>query len=124
MARPYSLDLRERVVAAVASGGTCREVAETFDIAPSTVVKWSERQRETGHAAAKPMGGRRRCPIEAERDFLLARVQEKPDITLRELASELAERGLAVSHVSVWNLLRREEQTFKKNRSRQRAGSS
>jgi transposase len=123
MARPYSLDLRERVVSAIAAGGTCREVASMFDVAVSTVVKWSGRQRETGSAAAKPMGGRRHYPLEAERDFLLARVREKPDITLRELAAELAERGLSVSHVSVWNLLRREDQSFKKNRSRHRAGS-
>lgn len=123
MARPYSLDLRERVVAAVTTGATCREVAAMFDVAVSTVVKWAGRQRETGSAAAKPMGGRRHYPLEAERDFLLARVLEKPDITMRELAAELAERGTSVSHVSVWNLLKRESQSFKKNRTRQRAGS-
>jgi transposase len=124
MARPYSFDLRERVVAAVAAGGTCREVAAIFGVAVSTVVKWSGRQRATGSAAAKPMGGRRHYPLETEREFLLARVREEPDITLRELAAELAERGTTVSHVSVWNLLRRENQSFKKNRSRQRAGSA
>jgi transposase len=70
------------------------------------------------------MGGRRHYPLETEREFLLARVREEPDITLRELAAELAERGTTVSHVSVWNLLRRENQSFKKNRSRQRAGSA
>jgi transposase len=122
MARPYSLDLRERVVAAVKAGGACREVAATFDVAPSTVVKWSGRQRETGSAAAKPMGGKRRCPLEAQREFLLVRIAEKPDIRLRELAAELAKRGVTVSHVSVWNLFRREGQSFKKNCARQRAG--
>lgn len=122
MARPYSLDLRERVVAA-AVGRSCREVASMFGVAVSTVVKWSGRQRETGSVAAKAMGGRRHYPLEAKRDFLLARVREKPDITLRELAAELAEHGMTVSHVSIWNLLRREDQSFKKNRSRQRAGS-
>ncbi len=48
MARPYSLDLRERVVSAVASGQTCRSVASNFDVAVATVVKWVGRFRRTG----------------------------------------------------------------------------
>lgn len=119
MARPYSLDLRERVVASVDAGQTCRQVAAMFDVAVSTVVKWSKRKRETGAAAAKPMGGRRHAALDAERDWILARLEEKPDITMRELAAELADRGRVVSHVSVWNLIRRENQTFKKKRARQ-----
>lgn len=124
MARPYSLDLRERVVAAVGGGATCREVAALFDVAVSSVVKWSGRKRSTGSAAAKPMGGRRFLKLEAERAWLLSRMREKPDVTMRELAAELAERGIIVSHVSVWNLVRRQEQSFKKKRARQRTGST
>lgn len=124
MARPYSLDLRERVVAAVAGGATCREVAALFDVAVSSVVKWSGRKRSTGSAAPMAMGGRRFSKLEAERDWLLSRIAEKPDVTMRELAAELAERGIVVSHVSVWNLIRRQDQTFKKMRSGQRAGSA
>ncbi|MGZ2464540.1 transposase [Sinorhizobium medicae] len=45
MTRPYSNDLRERVVAAVAAGRNCRVVVERFDIAVSSVVKWSQRYR-------------------------------------------------------------------------------
>src|SRR5262245_46376254 len=101
MARPYSLDLRECVVGAVAAGATCREVAALFDIAVSSVVKWSSRKRSTGSAAPKPMGGRRFHKLEAERGWLLERIAEKPDVTMRELAAELAERGIVVSHVSV-----------------------
>ena len=122
MARPYSLDLRERAVAAVAGGGSCREVAAMFDVAVSSVVKWSNRKRSTGSAAAKPMGGRRFHKLEAECNWLLARLAEKPDVTMRELADELAGRGVAVSHVSVWNLVRRQGQTFKKKRACKRAG--
>jgi len=119
MARPYSLDLRERVVAAVAAGATCREVAALFDVAVSSVVKWSRRKRATGSAAPSPMGGRRFHKLESERDWLLSRIDEKPDVTMRELAAELAERGIAVSHVSVWNLVRGADKTFKKKRARQ-----
>src|SRR5262245_24771801 len=124
MARPYSLDLRERVVAAVGSGQSCRAVAATFGVSVAAVVKWSQRFRRTGSAAAKPMGGRRPWVLEDERAWLLGRVREEPEITMRALADELAERGIVVSHVSVWNILQRERQSFKKNRVRQRAGSA
>ena len=57
--RPYSLYLRERVVAAVESGRSHRDVASSFGVAVSSVVKWSQCYRATGSAAALPMGGRR-----------------------------------------------------------------
>ena len=53
MARPYSLDLRERVVAQVSGGMSCHEAAELNNIVPSTVVKWTQRQRLTGSPAAR-----------------------------------------------------------------------
>jgi len=126
MARPLDLDLdlRERVVAAVLSGKSCRAVAETFDISVASVVKWTQRHRATGSAAPGKMGGHRPYLLAGEREFLLSRVADEPDISMRALADELAERGIIVSHVSVWNLLRREDQSFKKKRARQRAGSS
>lgn len=120
MVRPYSLDLRERVVAAVCSGKSCRAVAETFGVSVASVVKWSQRFHETGSVAAKPMGGKRPFALEGERDWLLARLDKQPDITCRALAGELAGRGLIVSHVAVWSFLRREGLTFKKKPARQR----
>ena len=51
MVRPYSLDLRERVVAALAGGASCRVVASRFGVSVSTVVRWGQRQRETGSPA-------------------------------------------------------------------------
>ena len=59
MPRAYSLDLRERVVAAVASGENCRRVSAVFQVSVASVVKWSQRHRDTGSAAAKPAGNRR-----------------------------------------------------------------
>lgn len=56
MARAYSLDLRERVVAAIRSGQSCRRVAATFGLGAATVVKWWQRYRSTGHVAAKSFG--------------------------------------------------------------------
>lgn len=122
MVRPYSLDLRERVVAAVAGGRSCRAVADTFGVSVATVVKWSQRFRATGSAAAKAMGGKRPYALEAERDWLLARILQAPDITLRALAAELARRGRIVSHYAVWHFLAREGITFKKKPARGRAG--
>ncbi|MCS3740209.1 transposase [Rhizobium sp. BK661] len=56
MTRPYSNDLRERVIAAVVDGQSCRVVAERFDIAVSSVVKWSQRYRATGSVSPGKMG--------------------------------------------------------------------
>jgi transposase len=122
MAKPYSLDLRERVVAAVDAGESCRAVAERFAVSVSSVVKWAQRQRATGSAAALPMGGRRRFALADERDWVLARLAEAPDITLRALARELTERGVVVSYFAVWHFCAREGLTFKKNAARKRAG--
>ena len=99
MARAYSLDLRERVVGAVLSGQSCRAVAEVFGVSVASVVKWSQRHRATGSAAAKPMGGQRPFVLEAERAWLLARIHETPSITTRALARELAARGIVVRQV-------------------------
>jgi transposase len=106
MARPYFLDLRERVVALVARGETCRSVAAVFDVSVASVVKWSK-SRATGSAAAKAMGGKRPHLLEGERSFLLGRLAEKPDLTLHALLSELRERGVAVSCDTLWRFLRR-----------------
>ena len=115
MVRPYSLDLRERVVDAVGKGPSCRSVARIFGVSVASVVKWAQRLRATGRAAAKPMGGK--CPyaLAGERDWLLARITAVPDITLRALAAELAERGIVVSHYAVWHILARDGITFKKS---------
>jgi putative transposase len=121
MARAYSLDLRERVVAAAMEGQSCRSVAARFGVGVSSVVKWVSRFRATGSAAAKPMGGRRPYALEGERRWLLSRIEDVPDLTLRALAAELAARGIKVSHYAVWHFLVREGVTFKKKPARQRA---
>jgi transposase len=70
MGRPYSLDLRDRVVAGVTSGESCRSVAQRFGVSVASVVKWSQRFRATGSAAAKRMGGHRPLALAGERDWL------------------------------------------------------
>lgn len=114
MARAYSLDLRERVVAAVEAGQSCRSVAAAFGVSVASVVKWSQRKRSTGSPAAARQGGRRPFVLESELDWLLQRLKETPDVSVRALSAELAERGIVVSHFAVWNLLKREGMSFKK----------
>ena len=124
MARAYSLDLRERVVAAVEAGQPCRAVAKTFMVSVASVVKWSQRRRASGSVAARPVGGRRGYAVAQEREWLLTRIAEKPDLTLRALLLELKERGMVVSYYALWHFLQHEGITFKKKPARIRAGSS
>lgn len=124
MAKPLDHDLRVRIVAAVEGGMSRRAVARHFSVSASSVIKLMARYRTTGSVAPDQMGGHRRPILEAERDWVMARIAEQPDITTRALADELAERRIVVSHVSVWNLLRREKQSHKKNLDRQRAEPS
>jgi putative transposase len=122
MAKPLDNDLRARIVAVVEAGMSCRAAAARFTVSESAVIKLMQRYRETGSFAPGQMGGHRRLKLAAWRGWLMQRIVEKPDVTTRELADELAERGMTVSHVSVWNLLQREDQSHKKKRARQRAG--
>jgi len=115
MARPLSNDLRERVVTAVLSGESCRAVAERFGVAVSSVVKWSQRRRRTGSVAPSKMGGHRKPVLEPHRDFIVERLNQTSHLTLHGLKTELAARGIKVSHHAVWTFLRREGLRFKKN---------
>lgn len=115
MTRPLSNDLRERVVAAVVGGESCRTVASRFGVAVSSVVKWSQRYRATGSVAPGKMGGHRRPLLEPYRTFVLERIRRTPHLTLHGLKDELAARGVKVSHNAVWLFLRREGLRFKKN---------
>ena len=124
MARPYSTDLRDRVVASVTGGRTCRATAALFGVSVASVVKWSQRFRATGSAAAYKVGGRRPYALQGEREWLLARLAEQPDLTLRAIGAELAARGVKVSHFAVWHFFVHEGITFKKKPARQRTGSS
>jgi transposase len=119
MARPLSEDIRERVVAAVAAGASTRAVAARFGVAVSSVVKWTQRYRATGSVAPGKMGGHRKRVLEPHRAFIMERLGQTPHLTLHGLKTELAARGVKVSHNAVWQFLRREGLRFKKNAVRQ-----
>ena len=124
MGKPYSEDLRKRVVAAVVTGGSsCNEAAKQFGVAVSTAIGWVRQQRETGSVAPGKMGGHRPKAISGEhRVWVLGRI--KRDFTLRGLVAELAERGLKVDYRSVWEFVHAEKLSFKKKRGGWRTGSS
>src|SRR5580700_2531211 len=90
MPRPYSLDLRERVVRFVEEGHSRRAAAAHFKVSVSFVVNLVAAFRRRGSLAPKPSGGRRHAKLNAHRTFLLAQVAERADITMPELAAELA----------------------------------
>lgn len=124
MAKPYSMDLRERVVAAVEEGGLSRhQAAARFGVGVSTAITWVRRYRETGSVAPGQMGGHKPKAIRGEhRAWLVERIKDEA-FTLRGLVAELAERGLKVDYHTMWDFVHAEKLSFKKNRSCQRAGS-
>ncbi len=122
--RPYSNDLRERVVASMAGGRSARATAALFGVSVASAVKWSQRQRRTGSVAPGKMGGHRKPVLLPERAWLHARLAAEPDLTLRALLAELRERGVKASYGALWLFLEREGLSFKKKRVRQRAGAA
>jgi len=122
MGKPYSMDLRERVVRAVEMDGLSRrQAAEKFGVGISTAINWVNRLRETGSVAPGQMGGHKPKKIIGEHRIWLIDRCHQGDFTLMGLVGELAERGLKVDYRSVWNFVHEENLSFKKNRRRQRA---
>ena len=121
MARPFSRDLRERVVRAVEGGLSRRKAAAVFGVGIATVIEWVRVWRDSGRLEAKPMGGDRNSRLKDERAWLLERIAAVPDLTLEEIRAELAERGKPVGYGTVWRFFDAEGISFKKNRARQRA---
>ncbi len=118
MSKAYSMDLRERVVAAVkVEGMSRRQAVLRFGVGPSTAIKWIERFEEAGSVAPGQIGGfKPRTIRDGHADWLRVRCREKP-FTLRGLVCELAsERGLSVDYRSVWQFVHDEKLSHKKRR--------
>ncbi|MER9852417.1 IS630 transposase-related protein [Mesorhizobium sp. M0106] len=125
MPKPYSLDLRERVVRFVEAGHSRRAAAAHFGVSVSFVVILMRNYRKTESLAPKASGGRRHSKLDPHRAFLLGRVAEKDDITMPELAAEpAAATDVQVAPASISRWLIRNGYRFKKNAAGQRARSS
>jgi transposase len=114
MPRPYSTDLRARVIEAIEAGASRRETAERYDLSPSVVVIWAQRWKATGSVAPKPSGGST-SPLEEHTEFLLALIVEQPDLTLDEIVVAMDKRGIPGSRSAVWRFFERRNISFKKN---------
>lgn len=119
----YSNDLRVRLVRNVEKGQSARSQAGVFDVASSTAVKWVKAFRGEGRVKAKPHGGGRRSPLAPHADWLKARVEEQPDLTLQELCLDLLARGVKTSKSAVSRLLLSLGFSYKKNGAGQRTGA-
>ena len=123
MGRSYSIDLRQRVVARVAGGQSRRGAAQDLSVSPSFSVKLVARYARTGSLEPAPQGRPAGTgKLDPYRAFLIGRVTEKPDITMPELAAELAARhGVEVDPASLSRFLRKAGLSYKKNAAGQRA---
>jgi len=115
MARCLSVDLRERVVAAVDGGMSRRQAAERFGVSAASAVRWTQQKRRTGTVRPGPQGGDKRSHrIEGHAALILALVEERRDITLEELRAALAGHGVLASASTLWRFFRRHRYTLKK----------
>src|SRR5437764_12400142 len=110
MPKPYSGDLRARVIDDITTGASRREAAERFGISPSVVMLWAQRWSATGSVAARPSGGST-SPLEKHAEFLLALLAEQPDLTLTEIVAALAKRRIRCSRSAIWRFFARRDST-------------
>ena len=125
MGKPLSVDLRSRLIVAVAGGMSRRAAASRFGVAAASAVRWVHACNTTGSVGAKPQGGDKRSHrIEAFHEVILTAIAAQKDITLVELADLLrTEHNASFAASTVWRFLDRHAMTYKKNGSRQRAGT-
>ncbi len=124
MPKAYSRDLRERVSRYVDAGHSRHAAAAHFGVSVSFVVNLMKVWRSSGRLDPRPGGGRRHSKLDPHRGFLLRRIDEKDDLTMPELAAELAAKGTHVDPASISRWFIRNGYRFKKNATGQRARSS
>jgi len=124
MGKPYSVDLRKRVVAAIEGGLSRNQAAKQFGVAISTAIGWMQRVEQTGSVAPGQMGGHKPKAISGEHGAWLSQRIRTGDFTLRGLVAELDGRGLKVDYRSVWEFVHAEKLSFKKKRGGWRTRSS
>jgi putative transposase len=117
MARPYSSDLRERIVRAVEAGASCNAVAAQFDVSISFVVKLLQRWRVRGTIAPDQYGGWRKPALAPHAVLIREIVTAENDITLEELRLRLAADGIATSCPTLCRFLKALKLTRKKRPS-------
>jgi len=116
-ARSLSVDLRRRVVEAIAGGLSCRAAAQRFGVSASSAIRWRAQERREGDVRPKRQGGDRHSHrIEAHAELILTAVAANSDVTLAELREHLRERGVGVAIGTLWRFFKRRKITRKKRR--------
>lgn len=116
--RPYSQDLREKIIRALEAGETQEEVADRFTVSLSFVEKLWRRWRTTGSCAALAHAGGRQRALREHEAAIRKEVAGQPDVTLAELCERLAGAGApAVSLATMCAELARLDLPRKKSRS-------
>ena len=121
MGKPYSEDLRARVVVAEQDGATIPETAERLGVSISSVVRFRRLHRETGSVGPAKFGGYKGYALAAHEDLVRQLVAEQPDITLAEIKAVLASDKVTVGQSSISRFLHHLNLRFKKTADR-RAG--
>jgi transposase len=117
MSKALSVDLRDRVVAAIEGGMSCRQAAARFGVSAASAIRWRALARRQGDVRPGPLGGdRRSARTEAHAGLILGLLEAKNDITLAEIKASLAERGVMVGMGSLWRFFERHKITLKKSR--------
>jgi transposase len=117
MAKPYSIDLRERIVRAVEAGSSRRAAAAQFAVSESCAIKLVQRWERTGSVAPAVRGGKKPFALAGHEDRVRALLAAQPDITLDELRAQLAGEGIVVGRSSIDRFLKALGMTRKKRRS-------
>jgi transposase len=117
MSKALSVDLRDRVVAAIEGGMSCRQAALRFGVSASSAIRWRMLSRTKGDVRPGPLGGdRRSARIEGHAELILSLLEKKRDATLEDLRAGLAEHGVTVSMGALWRFFDRHKITLKKSR--------
>jgi transposase len=115
MSRALSIDLRVRVLRAVAAGATHREAAERFGVSAASVSRWRSLEREQGAPRPKALGGDRRSNrIEAHHEAVMAALGASGDATIEEVRANLAKQGFVFGFGTIQRFFARHGVTRKK----------
>jgi transposase len=117
MPKPYSTDLRERVVAAIQSGLKYHEVAERFAVSVASISRWLSRYRRDDTVEPAPFGGHKKPTLAAHEAQVRALVEREPDLTLDAMVERLALDGVRTNRTTLHRFLQSLGLTRKKRRS-------
>src|SRR5260370_9595553 len=101
MAKPYSEDLRRRVVGTIEGGTTIPEAAEQWGVSISSVVRFLKLHRETGSVESAKFGGYKHFALAAYQDLVRQLAAAQPDITLAALEDRLAKKKIPAGNTSL-----------------------